>query len=112
MGDALLDYAEQHDGRFPQRLSDLAPDFLPSKDDPVITYHDPHSKGQYDWLYVRPSPLYGLSPDTILVAVPMAYFAKGATGKRLVLFRNGRIQWTEDSDFRIQFRRQLLNTFQ
>ncbi len=64
---ALQEYAGDHDGKFPQSVSELAPDFLSPE---ARQFRDPATGKLSDWLYY-PGHTQKDPPSTILAAFPV-----------------------------------------
>ena len=63
---ALQEYAQDHDGKFPQAIAEIPPGFLPPE---ARQFRDPATRKLSDWLYY-PGHTQNDPPSTILAAFP------------------------------------------
>jgi hypothetical protein len=90
----LQDYAREHNGNFPAKLSDIA---IPPGLAEMAHFHDPTTKTEANWIYY--SGHIGNDPsDTVLAASPE--FDDKGTKMRLVTDVDGLTKTIKASDFK------------
>lgn len=103
IGLALREYAEDHNGQFPQRLEELVPDYITSLSE--LSYRDPLSRYSYDWHY-HPGHGTASSADTIVAASPSQHLAPTRQSARLVLRPSGSVEMISDLAFSARMKQQ------
>lgn len=100
---ALIDYAENHDGRFPASLKTLSPTAISQ---PAKQFRDPKTGEKSDWIYYtgygRDSP-----PKTIILASPRSMKIRREKPKRIAIFADGSGSLIDEDDFVKQLSEQL-----
>ena len=100
---ALRGYADDHEGKFPPKLSDLSP-YVPGPD--TLRFRDPETKQLTDWQYY-PGHSMADPPDVILVASPVPMVERGflGIGTRYRVFStiNASSEFTAETEFQRRF---------
>ncbi len=90
---ALKFYAADHDGKYPDQLSELVKDGV-LDDETLLEYKNPETKQGQPWLYNK--TLTDSSPGTSAVlAAPI----KSKDGKRVVAFNDGSVRLVTEAEF-------------
>ena len=66
-------YTLDSDGEWPERLTDLYPDYI--DDNRLLRFHEPDHQVGLPWIYIRPSD-EDPPPDTIILKSPTTYQGK------------------------------------
>jgi hypothetical protein len=93
-------YAEDHQGRFPDRLSDLVPKYLPH--DEYLFYADAETHERKPWCY-RPGLTNTSPPDLFLAWSPDST----SSGRRVGVHCDASAQILREEDFRAEMKRQI-----
>ncbi|MGB8356630.1 MAG: hypothetical protein WCD79_22220 [Chthoniobacteraceae bacterium] len=107
LGLVLRIYADDHGGKFPDKLSDHADEIsnIQSEYSDLLHFHDPETKKPGDWLYF-PGHGSSESPDIILAASPTVVVSKGRQW-RIVLNLDGTCVISKETDFQQRIKKQL-----
>ena len=90
----LQDYAREHNGNFPAKLSDIS---VPPGLSEMIHFHDPATKKEADWIYY-PGHKESDPDDTVLAASPE--FDDNGAKMRLVTYITAVTKTIKASDFK------------
>ena len=102
---ALAEYAQDHDNKFPASLKDLPSGAVPLS---ASRFHDPATKQASDWIYYagyqRVSDYDDHSPSRIVI---LASPRMVANSKRIVIYADTSGAITDENDFALRLSRQL-----
>jgi hypothetical protein len=101
IGIALQLYADDHEGRLPSAVSDLAPVYIEADALSHLGYHPPGSQQDSEWLYFPRRFLHDLPDDAILAAAPSPE-KHNRSLQRIVLRANRSVVWLPDSEYQTQ----------
>ena len=109
LGLVLDFYAETHNGKFPDKLADLAGQISNDTssvtfDPDLLYFYDPETHKPSDWIYF-PGHILREPADTILAASPVMVWANRQI--RLVLRFGTDCEIANESDFQEQIKKQL-----
>ena len=107
VGVAMEQYAIDHDGRFPGRLSELIGDYL-SPGFHLDKFYDYATQQAQDWIYF-PGHKAGGDPKSVLAACPVPLEQKGRR-VRFVLYGNLTTGIVPEAEFREILKKQISDT--
>jgi len=109
LGILLREYSDSHNGKFPEKPSDIpeaaiesAPGDYSKRD--LLHYYDPETQKPYEWLYFRDDK-GKQEPTRILAASPRAI--EGPHNLCIVLYANGVTLMKPEPEFREELKEQL-----
>ena len=89
--DELLSYSKEHQGKFPNALSELPLDNMPPE---ARQFHDPETKQVLDWIYY-PGYSRADSPNTIILAAPRLF----QKNERITILSDCSVEMLEENEF-------------
>ena len=106
IGLALRLHAKDNDGRLPQLLAELQPEFLDADSLSKLRFRDLDGKTDLDWLYYPKANFNTLPDATILAASPrtMRYAGKE---QRMILHCDGSVTFMPEAQFQSQLADEL-----
>lgn len=99
LGIALRDYARDHGGKFPARISDLPAGSIPEE---MLQFHDPATKEAHDWLYFggrRIDESVGIVLAASLVEDFHDRYRRDPGGDRIVVFVDDSARIMPEAEF-------------
>lgn len=106
IGLALRLYAKDNDGRLPQLLAELQPEFLEADTLPKLRFRDQDGKTELDWLYYRKANFNALPDATILAASPRTMRVAGKE-QRMILHCDNSVTFMPEADFQNRLEEEL-----
>ena len=106
MGMALSNYAKDHEGRLPQTLWALIPEYLSEEVFTKSRFCSVKHEDRFDWLYFPQEKIADLPPDIILLAAPGTFSSSDGTQSRLVWSPSGARRRVPEADFQRLIREQ------
>ena len=103
---ALKMYAGDHEGKYPQFLQQLVPNYLNEEQWANVMYRDPVSDRRYDWLYFA-APNDSVQISWILLASPSSQLYKDENRRqRIVVQADGVAEVVPEEKFQSRIRSQ------
>ena len=96
---ALQMYAGDNDGRLPQTLQAMIPEYLSQENFDGSRFAPPKKLERLDWLYFPREKLDVLPPDTILLASPATLLNTAGAQLRIVTNAAGQTDYVPEADF-------------
>ena len=106
MMNALQIYAGDNDGRLPQTLRAMIPEYLSQENFDGSRFAPPRKSERLDWLYFPREKLDVLPPNTILLASPATLLDTAAAQLRIVTNAAGQTDYIPEADFQRLIREQ------